>query len=86
MCRNDFEGMAGVWLNKGREIAYKIFIRVMSCISSDPFFAVVVLFLYRRMGFFPQKMLPVCRPTFVSVATPVRPRGISVNWSVIVLW
>ena len=46
---------------------------------------VVVLFPYRRMGSSPQEMLPVCRPSFVSVAMPVRPRGVSVNWSVVVL-
>ena len=30
-------------------------------------------------------MLLVCRPSFVSVAMPVRPRGVSANWSVVKL-
>ena len=70
-----------VLINKGKSLHW-----VMSCcISSGLSFSCGRTFSVPSNGDLSPKMLPVCRPSFASVATPVRPRGFSVNWSVVVL-
>ena len=87
-CRNDFEEKTGVWFQqtKGNPLPNFLVERGIILFFSGLSFVVVVLFPYCGVRTFPQKMLPVCRPTFVGIVTPVRPRGgVSANWSVVVL-
>ena len=83
-CRNDFEDNAGVWflINKGKTLT-EFFNWVMSCsISSGLFFWLWSYFFGTvKWGSLPKNAAGLQ----TQFCLPVRPQGVSANWSVVKL-